>query len=294
MYDVIVIGMGVAGISSAIYLKRAGKKVLLLEKDIPGGVINYIDNIENYPGFKSISGPDLAMNLFDSVKNLKIEYKFENVSDIILDKVKTIKTESGIYQAKNVIIATGRSPKLLGLAGEKELIGKGISTCALCDGALYKNKDVAVVGGGSSALSESLYLSKIVNKVYLIHRRDEFRGEKILIDEVRKTRNIELILNNEIKELEIEEDKLKKIILKDNRKIDISCLFLYIGFVPNTAFLEKTGLKLEDGYILVNDSYETNIDGVYAVGDVIKKEIYQIITAASEGAIAAIKITKEQ
>ena len=292
MYDLIIIGMGISGISASIYAKRAGMKVLLLEGSAPGGTINGISIIENYPGFKSISGPDLAYNLFLEVENMQIEYKLEKVTDVILDNIKTVKTTSNVYETKKLLIATGRRPKMLGLKEEEKFLGRGISTCALCDGALYKNSDVAVIGGGSSALSEALYLSRIVNNVYLIHRRDEFRGEDTLIKEVEQKDNIELILNNEVKELKIEDDTLKGIILKDNRVIEVKGIFIYVGFIPNTDFLENTEIKMEDGYILVDDHHETNIKGVYASGDVTKKEIYQIINAASEGAESVVYMTK--
>ena len=292
MYDLIIIGMGISGISASIYAKRAGMNVLLLEGSAPGGTINKISNIENYPGFASISGPDLAYNLFQEVNKMNIEYKLEKVTDVILDNMKTVKTTSNVYEAKYLLIATGRRPKLLGLKDEEKFLGRGISTCALCDGALYKNSDVAVIGGGSSALSEALYLANIVNKVYLIHRRDEFRGEDTLIKEVKEKENIELILNNEVKDLKIEDDTLKGIILKDGKEIKVKGVFLYIGFIPNTDFLKNSEIKMEDGYILVDEHHETNIKGVYASGDVTKKEIYQIINAASEGAESVVYMTK--
>lgn len=292
MYDLIIIGMGVSGISASIYAHRAGMKVLLLEGSAPGGTVNSISEIENYPGISKISGPDLAYNLFEEVNILGIEYKLEKVTDVILEDIKRVKTTNNVYEAKYLLIASGRRPKMLGLKNEEKFFGKGISTCALCDGALYKNSDVAVIGGGSSALSEALYLSNIVNKVYLIHRRDEFRGEDTLIREVKEKDNIELILNNEAQELITEGDMLKGIMLKDGKKIDIKGIFIYVGFIPNTDFLESTDIKREDGYILVNNHYETNIKGVYASGDVLKKEIYQIINAASEGAEAVIYMTR--
>lgn len=291
MYDLIIIGMGISGISAAIYAKRAGLNVLIIEKSAPGGTLNIIPNIENYPGISSISGPDFAYNLFEEVNKLNIAYKLENVTDLILEDIKTVKTNNNVYQAKNLLISTGRKPKLLGLKNEKELLGKGISTCALCDGALFKNKDVAVVGGGSSAVGEAIYLSKIVNKVYLIHRREEFRAENTLLDTLKEIKNIEIILNDEVTEIIAEKDTLKEIKLKD-KTLNISALFIYIGFTPNTDFLTNTNIKLDNGYIIVNEKYETNIKGVYASGDVIKKDIYQIINAASEGAEAAININE--
>lgn len=291
MYDLIIIGMGISGISAAIYAKRANLKVLMIESSAPGGTLNKITNVENYPGISSVSGPDFAFNLFTKVQELEIEYKIEEVTDIITD-TKTIKTKNNVYQAKNILIATGRRPKLLGLDKEEALLGRGISTCALCDGALYKNKEVAVIGGGSSALAESIHLSKLVKKVYLIHRREEFRGEDTLVEEVKNTNNIELILNNEIKELKEENNILSGLILKDGQELNVSALFIYIGFIPNTNFLENSDIKLDKGYIIVDKDGATNIDGIYASGDVTKKDTYQLINAASEGALASIKISE--
>ncbi len=292
MYDLIIIGMGISGITAGIYAKRAGMKVLILEGNAPGGTINKISEINNYPGIASISGPDLAYNLFEEINKMAIEYKLEKVTDLILEKIKTVKTTSNVYQAKNLLIASGRKPKLLGLKDEEKFLGRGISTCALCDGALYKNKDVAVIGGGSSALSEALYLSNIVNKVYLIHRRNNFRGEDNLLQMVSSKRNIELILNNEVTSLKIIDDKIEGIILKDNKELKVKGIFIYVGNIPNTSFLENTAIKREDNYIIVDSHHETNIKGVYASGDVTKKEIYQIINAASEGAEAVIYMTR--
>lgn len=292
MYDLIIIGMGLSGVSAGIYAKRAGLKVLLLEGNTPGGTLNKINKVENYPGISLISGPDFAYNLFEEVNKMQIDYKLEKVTDVILDEIKVIKTTKNVYEAKNLLIASGRSPKLLGIENEEQFLGNGISTCALCDGALYKNSDIAVIGGGSSALSEALYLSNIVNKVYLIHRREEFRGEDTLVKEVKEKDNIELILNNEVKKLKIEETTLKGIILKDDREILVKGIFIYVGFTPNTDFLINTDIKLENGYIITNEKHETNIKGVYASGDVTKKEIYQLINAASEGAEAVTYITK--
>ena len=293
MYDLIIIGMGISGVSAGIYAHRAGLKVLILEGSTPGGTINGISKIENYPGISSISGPDLAYNLFAEINKLGIEYKLERVTDVILEKVKKIKTTNNVYEAQNLLIASGRRPKMLGLKNEEKFLGRGISTCALCDGALYKNSDVAVIGGGSSALSEALYLANIVNKVYLIHRREEFRGEDTLVRELKEKNNIELILNNEVTELKIENNVLKGIILKDGKVINIKGIFIYIGFIPNTDFLINTDIAMDNGYILVDEHHKTNIKGVYASGDVVKKDIYQIINAASEGAEAVVYMTSK-
>ncbi len=293
MYDLIIIGMGVSGVSAAIYAKRAGLNILMLEKGAPGGTLNVIPNIENYPGIKSISGPDLAFNLYNEIIELGIEYKIEEVTDVILEPIKTVKTKNNVYQSRYLLIASGRKPRLLGIKDEEKYLGHGISTCALCDGAFFKNQDVAIIGGGSSALSEAIYLSKIVNKVYLIHRRAEFRAESTLQEQIKNIKNIEIITNNNVINLITNDNKLCGLKLKD-REIKVSGMFIYIGFIPNTPFLKNTELKIEDGYIVVDDNNETNIKGVYASGDVIKKSIYQIINAASEGATAAINISKKE
>ncbi len=291
MYDLIIIGMGISGISATIYAKRNGLNVLMLEESAPGGTLNKIANINNYPGINNISGPDFAMNLFNEINNLNITYKLEKVTDVILTELKTVKTINNVYHSKYLLIATGRKPKFLGLPHEQEFLGKGISTCALCDGALYKNKEVAVVGGGESALSESIYLSKICKKVYLIHYKEEFRSSNTTIEDLKKQTNIEIILNNKVNKIIVEDNTFKGIELNDKR-LDVSCLFIYIGSTPNTEFLNGTDIKLDNNYIVVNNNYETNIKGVYASGDVIKKDIYQLINAASEGAIASINIGK--
>lgn len=290
MYDLIIIGMGVSGVSAAIYAKRSGIKVLMLEGNTPGGIINIIPKIENYPGVSPISGPDLAMNLFNEINNNNIEYKLEKVTDVTLDDIKTIKTKNNTYKSKYLLISSGRSPRLLGLKDEEKYLGHGISTCALCDGAFFKGKDIAVVGGGSSALGEAIYLSNLAKTVYLIHRREEFRGENTLIEEVKNIPNIKLFLNEEITSLITKDNKLIGLKLK-KQDLNVEGLFIYIGFNPNTSFLTNTNIKLENGYIIVNEKCETNIKGVYASGDVTKKDIYQIVNAASEGAIAAINIS---
>lgn len=292
MYDLIIIGMGLSGISAAIYAKEAGLSVLMLDGSAPGGTLNKISTISNYPGIKEISGPDFAMNLLEEVNEYQIPYKLEEVTDVILEKIKTIKTKNNVYQSKYLLIATGRIPKPLGLKNEEKLVGRGISTCALCDGHFYKGKDIAVVGGGESALSESIYLAKLAHKVYVIHRRNSFRGKEDTISKVKNIPNIELILNDEIVELKTVEEKLTKVKLKSGKELNVEGLFIYIGSTPNTNFLKNTNLKMEDGYILINAKQETNIAGVYASGDVTKKEIYQLITAASEGATASIHINE--
>lgn len=294
-YDSIIIGMGIAGISAAVYAKRSGSNVLLLEKMRPGGIINTIDKIENYPGFKSITGPDLAFQLFDQVNSLQVPYKMEEVINISLENdVKIVKTTCSEYRALNVLIATGRSPILLGLPNEEKLIGKGISTCALCDGYLYKGKEIAVVGGGNSALQEALYLSNIVNKIYLIHRRDQFRGDEELVSRVKEKENIEILYNSQVTELKENNDELKSIVINNEKELPVSAMFVYIGYAPKTEFAKELGITNPVGYIEVDENFETKVPGIYAAGDIIIKKVYQIVTAASEGATAAIRFSRKK
>lgn len=291
IYNLIIIGMGISGISAAIYAKRSNLNVLIIDKSMPGGLLNNIETIDNYPGYASISGPDLAMNLFNQLNNLNVEMKYEEVTNIeVQDEIKKVKTTSNEYETKRVLIATGRSQRTLGLPNEKELLGKGISTCALCDGNFFKDKEVVVVGGGNSALQESLYLSRLVKKIYLVHRRNEFTAQQETVDKINNTANIEILFNKSIKEILKENDRLSGVILNDDTKLDVEGLFIYIGFTPKAEFIKELNITNDTGYILVNNKMETRIKGVYAAGDIISKQVYQLVTGASEGAIAAVNI----
>lgn len=293
MYDVIIIGMGISGISAAIYAKNSNLNVLIIEENAPGGLLNRINEINNYPGFKKITGPDLSYNLFESIQELNIPYKIDKVIQITLEKeIKIIKTEKEEYRTKNIIIATGRKNRLLNLENELKLLGHGISTCALCDGNLYKDKIIAVVGGGNTALEETLYLSNLASKIYLIHRRDTFRAEPALIDKINKKSNIEILYKSQVTKLIDENKNLSKIEINNEKEIVVSALFIFIGFIPNNEFLSNLDILNEEGYIEVNKNYETKIKGIYAVGDCIKKEYYQLTTAANDGVVASINIIK--
>lgn len=293
-YDLIIIGLGPGGISAAIYAKRSGLNVLCLEKSMPGGMLNYMNDIDNYPGAFDLTGPDLAFKMFEHLRKMNIEYKVKGVERIVLEDnlKKVIVSDDEYYYTKTVIIATGRRPKRLGLENEIELIGKGISTCAICDGPLYKDLNVAVVGGGNSAIGEATYLSNICNKVYLIHRRNSFRADQSLINTLKKKNNIVYLMNSEVTKLNTLDDHLNSIVVNDE-EINVSALFTYIGFIPSTEFVNHLNILDSDGYIIVNNNYETSIKGIFAIGDIIKKDIYQVITSCSEGAIAAINVTKE-
>ena len=289
-YDAIVIGSGIAGMTAAIYLKRGGLNPLIIEENAPGGQLNRITDIENYPGFLKINGPDLAKEIYDQVENLKIEYLFDKVISTELNQEeKIINTLNHKLTCKYLIIATGRlSKKLFG--DDDKYAGKGISYCALCDGNLYKGQDVAVVGGGNSALEEALYLSKICHTVTLIHRGETFRGDQTLINDVENTENIKCVYNSNITEYNIENDRLASILLDNGNKIDVTGLFISIGSVPSA---EIFNVEKDKGFIKVDDECMTNIDNVYACGDVIKKNVYQLTTASSEGTMVAYSIIKK-
>lgn len=288
-FDCIIIGAGVAGTTASIYLKRWNFNILLLEKNMPGGIISNTSIIENYPGIKKIDGSTFAMNLYEQIKELDINYKYGNASEITQkNNLFIVNTDLGNYQTKSIIIATGRTPRKLNLENEDKLIGNGISYCATCDGLLYKDKEVCVVGGGNSALEESLYLSKICKKITIINRSSKLRADEILIEKVKNTANIEVMYNSNIIELKEKQNKLTNIIIKkENETKELLChgLFIYIGFEP--IIPNVPNLKLNDNYIVVDEKMQTNIDNICACGDIIKKDLYQIITAAGEGATAA-------
>lgn len=293
MYDVIIIGMGIGGITAGIYAKRAGLNVLMFEKSAPGGMLQKIDKIQNYPGFSEISGPDLALNLFNQVKEVGVPFKFEEVIDVeITEEYKKVITKNGTYEAKNVIVATGRTPKYLGLDNEKDYLGRGLSTCASCDGNFYKGEDVAVVGSGNSALQESLYLANIVNKVYLLHRGVNFKGDDALVERVRNTKNIEIVDGVNIKKINEVEGKIESVTLDNEKTINVKGVFIYIGYKPDTEMFKKLDITNINGDIIVSENFETEIDGLYAIGDCAKKGVYQLVTAASDGCIAVSDIEK--
>ena len=289
-YDVIIIGSGIAGMTAAIYLKRGGLNPLIIEENAPGGQLNKINMIENYPGFIKTDGPSLAAEIFSQVRNLDIEYLFDKVVNVDLTKTEKEVVTGGItLYCKYLIIATGRLSKKL-FNTDDRYIGKGISYCALCDGNLYKNKNVVVVGGANSALEEALYLSDICNNVTIIVRGEKFKGEKSLINRVLEKNNINCMYNSNVIEYNIENNKLVSIKLDNRTILDTDGLFISIGSVPSADMFE---VEKEKGFIIVNSECMTNIENVYACGDVIKKNVYQLTTAAAEGTIVANSIIKK-
>ncbi len=292
MYDIIIIGGGPAGLTASIYSKRFGLSTLLIEKMGIGGQVPLTDLIENYPGFpEGISGIELATKIGEQAKKFDIEIINEEVVDVIFDDIKKVKTLNSQYESKGVIIATGANPKKLNIPGEKEFTGRGVSYCAVCDAYFYKGRDVVVVGGGDSALTEALYLAKFVNNLYLIHRRDKFRAAKYLQNKVMQNEKIKIILNSELKEIKGDK-RVQKVIgfnkeKNENFELNVNGVFIYVGLNPNSE-LFRNKLELdENGFIITDEEMRTNVKFVYAAGDVRKKSFRQIITACSDGAIAA-------
>lgn len=288
MYDIVIIGAGPAGMTAALYGARANKKVLVLEATNYGGEILNTIKIENYPTEESISGYDFATKLYNQIINLGVEVKLEKV--ISINENKEIKTNESTYTAKSIIIATGLQNRKLNLPLEEELIGKGISYCATCDGAFFKGKDVAVVGGGNTALEDALYLSDICNKVYLIHRRDTFRADAITVEKVLKKDNIKILYNSNITKIN-GTDYLESIEVNNN-SLNVQGLFIAIGKIPNLDYLNNIIELNEDGYIKSNELCHTNIDGIFVAGDIREKTLRQLVTATSDGAISATEAIK--
>ena len=293
VYDIIIVGAGTAGLSAAIYGARAGKSVLVLEANSYGGQIIRSPEVENYPGIAHISGYEFAENLYAQATGLGAKIEFENVVEIRADgKEKYVVTEDQEYTGRSVILATGAVNRPLGVDREEDFIGAGVSYCATCDGAFFKGKDVAVVGGGSTALEDALFLSGYCQKVYLIHRRDAFRGEQKYVDRLKEKDNVEFVLNNTVEEITgsdfVDGVDVKNKFSGEIRHIPVSGLFVAIGQMPqNDSF---SGLvKLDgSGYIVANEDCRTNVEGIFTAGDCRTKTVRQLTTAASDGATAAL------
>ena len=296
MYDIIIIGAGPAGLSASIYAKRSNKNVLVFESSHPGGQIVNALKINNYPAISEISGYDFASNLYNQTKSLGVEFKFESVLNIKnYEDYKEVITSKDTYKCKSIIIATGSSNKTLDIKGEKELIGKGVSYCATCDGAFFKGKDVCVVGGVNTSIDSAIYLSALVNKVYLVHNKSEFKADESLVNELKKKDNVELILNSKIVKIN-GTDKLESITIvnEEGSEFDknISGLFIAVGRTPQNDFIKDLIKTDEQGYIITDEKCHTNIDGIFASGDNRVKDLRQLVTACSDGAIAATEAVK--
>lgn len=288
--DLIIVGGGPSGVSAAIYAKRMNLDFILFEKYAIGGQVINAFEIENYPGFNKIYGSDLAMNFYNNLNALNIDVKYEEI--VYLNKENDIfilrTSDNKEYFAKKVILALGRKPRKLNLPREDEFISRGISFCAMCDGSFYKNKEVIVYGGGNSAVSESLFLTNIVKKLTIISR-SLLRADETLINELKSKNNVEIIENSTISDLLIDENTIKGVTIQDKftkaeTQISGDGIFVYIGSIPTTGFLNNLAILTKEGYVEVNKRFETNIPNLYAIGDVINKEVRQIVTATSDGA----------
>ena len=292
-YDMIIVGGGPGGYTAALYAARAGLSVLTVERLSPGGQMNLTGLIENYPGFpQGVEGYQLSMDMHKQAENFGAETKYAEVTKLELDApVKTVHTTDGIFSAKTVVIATGANPRDLGVAGEWDLVGRGVAYCAHCDGGFYRGKTVAVVGGGNSAAAEALYLSRIAKEVILIHRRDQLRATKIYHKPLMEASNVRFLWNSQVEEF-ISEDVLKGIRVKnlvsgEVQEVAVDGLFVSVGRKPATELVKDQLTLDEAGYIMAGEDTATNLPGVYAVGDVRTKVLRQIVTAVSDGAMAA-------
>jgi len=295
-YDVIIIGAGPAGLTAGLYSGRARLKTLILESLAPGGTLLKTEKIEDYPGFSEITGVELAKRMEDQALMFGAEIRSEPVVEIAWKEgLKDVKTEENEYQAGAVIIAAGGEPKKLGVPGEKELAGRGVSYCALCDGAFFKGQEIAVAGGGNSAVEEAVFLTKYARKVAIIHRRDTFRAQKVIQERALRDPKIEVIWNTVVEEVhgksKVEALSLKNLQSGERRRLDVTGLFIFIGFVPN----QVKGLHLEHderGFIVTNEKMETVCPGIFAAGDIRSQVVRQVTNAAGDGTIAAVMAEK--
>ena len=289
----VIVGAGPAGMTAAIYLKRAGIDFILMDKSAPGGELLKTSVIENYPGVSEVNGPDLAMKMVNQLKGLDIKPEFDEVLDITkngnLFTVKTLKDE---ILCDNVILATGRVPNSLKIDGEDRFIGKGISYCAPCDGSFYKDKVVAIVGGGNTAITDAIYMASLAKKVYLIVR-GEIKASKILVDRLKDKENVIVIKPAIVKKI-IYDEVIKGVLLDNGTEIQLDGIFLAIGGRPMLSFVSSLDLEMDNGYLIVNNKMESSVKGIYGAGDIIKKDYYQIVTATNDGAIAALTISGKE
>ena len=293
IYDVIIIGAGPAGMTAAVYTSRANLSTLMIERGIPGGQMANTEEVENYPGFETILGPELSTKMFDHAKKFGAEYAYGDVAEIVDgEQYKTVKVSGKEYKALAVIISSGAEYKKMGIPGETELGGRGVSYCAVCDGAFFKGKRLVVVGGGDSAVEEGAFLTKFAEKVTIIHRRDALRAQKILQDRAFANEKIDFIWNTTIKEINGKDGKVagvKLVSTIDNseRELETDGVFVYVGMLPLTKPFKSLGILNDNGYIVTNEKMETSVPGIFGAGDVREKMLRQIVTATGDGSIAA-------
>lgn len=295
-YDVVIIGAGPAGITAGIYAKRANLKCCILEKEMPGGQVNKTSIVENYPGYTAISGPDLVQKFYEQVQSLDIEIKYSEVTEID-KKTKTITLKNGdTISTRAIILAVGRRPKKLSSENYDKLEGKGISYCSLCDGNLYKGEDVSIVGSGNSALEESLHLANICKSVTVLVRSEKLKGDEVLIERLENKDNIKVLYNTTVEGFNEKDGILESITINENgeeKELETKACFIFIGYEPATDFLKNLDILDENGYVITDEHFRTSIKGIYAAGDIIKKDIYQIVTSTGDGAEAAVSCIRD-
>ncbi|MBS3681768.1 thioredoxin-disulfide reductase [Ornithinibacillus massiliensis] len=293
IYDLIIAGAGPAGMTAALYASRANLDTLMIERGIPGGQMANTEDVENYPGYDHILGPDLSNKMFEHAKKFGAEYAYGDIKSVDdQGDFKIIHAGSKQYKTKALIIATGAQYKKLGIPGEEELGGRGVSYCAVCDGAFFKERELIVVGGGDSAVEEGVYLTKFASKVTIIHRREELRAQKILQQRAFDNEKVDFIWNTTVEKINGPDGKVSSVTLKDvhtgeEYEKPADGVFVYIGMVPLSEPFKSLGITNEEGYIVTNDNMETSIPGIYAAGDIRDKKLRQIVTATGDGSIAA-------
>ena len=291
MYDTIIIGAGPAGMTAALYAARSNLKVALIEGGLPGGQMNNTSDIENYPGYANISGPELAEKMFEPLENLGVEHLYgfvENVEDH--GKFKKVVTDDQVYETRTVIVATGSKHRLLGVPGEEKLNSRGVSYCAVCDGAFFRDQDLLVVGGGDSAVEEAIFLTRFAKSVTIVHRRDELRAQKVLQDRAFANEKINFIWDSVVKEIK-GENRVESVVIENVKTGQVTeqafgGVFIYVGLDPVSDFVQELQIRDQAGWIVTDDHMKTSVTGVFAVGDVRQKDLRQVTTAVGDGAIA--------
>ncbi|WP_304948706.1 thioredoxin-disulfide reductase [Streptococcus sinensis] len=298
MYDTIIIGAGPAGMTAALYAARSNLKVALLERGIYGGQMNNTAEIENYPGYAHISGPELAEKMFEPLENLGVEHLFGQVEKIEdQGEYKRIITEDEVFETKTVILASGANHRHLGVPGEEEYNSRGVSYCAVCDGAFFRDEDLLVVGGGDSAVEEAIFLTRFAKSVTIVHRRDQLRAQKLLQERAFANEKISFIWDSVVKEIKGDDRKVTSVVFENvktgqSSEADFGGVFVYVGLDPVSDFVKDLGICDEAGWIVTDQHMKTALDGIYAIGDVRQKDLRQITTAVGDGAVAGQEVYK--
>ncbi|KKC17411.1 thioredoxin-disulfide reductase [Streptococcus dysgalactiae] len=292
MYDTLIIGSGPAGMTAALYAARSNLRVGIIEQGAPGGQMNNTSEIENYPGYDHISGPELSMKMYEPLEKFKVENIYGIVQKVEdFGSYKRVSTEDDSYEAKTIIIATGAKYRVLGVPGEEDYTSRGVSYCAVCDGAFFRNQDLLVVGGGDSAVEEAIYLTQFAKKVTVVHRRDQLRAQKILQDRAFANEKVDFIWDSVVKEIQGNDIKVSNVLIENVKTGQVTDhafggVFIYVGMIPVTGMVKDLEITDQEGWIITDDHMRTSIPGIFAIGDVRQKDLRQITTAVGDGAIA--------